>query len=100
GYGDPLDRDPELVIQDLKDKIVSDWSADRVYKVVHDPATMRLDEAATATARADERKARLARGVSFAEFEAEWLAHPIDDSLLKFYGTWPDAQMVAPIFRP
>ncbi len=100
GYGDPLDRDPELVIQDLKDKIVSDWSAENIYKVVYDIESRRLDEAATAEARDAERRARLARGVSFEDFEAQWLANPIDESLLKFYGTWPDAEMVAPVFRP
>jgi N-methylhydantoinase B/oxoprolinase/acetone carboxylase alpha subunit len=100
GYGDPLDRDPDLVIQDLKDKIVSAWSAEHVYKVKYDADTMRLDEEATAAARDDERKARLARGVRYEDFEAEWLANPIDESLLKFYGTWPDAAPTAPVYRP
>lgn len=100
GYGDPLDRDPDLVMQDIKDKIISEWSADNVYKVKYEAAAMRLDEEATAAARDAERAARLARGTSYDEFEAEWLALKIDDSLLKFYGTWPDAEMVTPIFRP
>jgi acetophenone carboxylase len=100
GYGDPLDRDPELVIQDVKDKIVSAWSAENVYKVVYDPETMRLDEAATTAARDAEREARLARGKRYSDFEAEWLSLKIDDSLLKFYGAWPNAQMVAPVYRP
>jgi len=100
GYGDPLDRDPELVLQDIKDKIISHWSADNVYKVKYDGASMRLDEQGTAAARDAERRARLARGTTYDEFEADWLANKIDDSLLKFYGTWPDAEMVAPIFRP
>ena len=42
GYGDPLDRDPEKVIQDIKDQIISDWSARQVYKVIYDQQTLKL----------------------------------------------------------
>jgi len=100
GYGDPLDRDPDLVIQDIKDQIISDWSAQRVYKVVYDPQTLKLNREATDRARIEERKARLARGKPFDAFSAEWSKEKMEDSLLKFYGTWPDAKCIQPIFRP
>jgi N-methylhydantoinase B/oxoprolinase/acetone carboxylase alpha subunit len=100
GYGDPLDRDPRLVIQDLKDKIISEWSAKNVYKVAYDQKTLKLDEEATSRAKEAERKARIERGKSYEAFNGEWLKEKIDDSLLKFYGTWPDAQCIQPIFRP
>jgi N-methylhydantoinase B/oxoprolinase/acetone carboxylase alpha subunit len=100
GYGDPLDRDPDLVIQDIKDQIISDWSAKRVYKVVYDPQTLKLNREATDRARIEERKARLARGKPFDAFSAEWSKEKMEDSLLKFYGTWPDAKCIQPIFRP
>lgn len=100
GYGDPLDRDPELIIQDLKDKIISDWSAENVYKVVYDRQTLKVDTEATKKSRQAEREARIKRGKSYELFSEEWSKLKIDESLLKFYGTWPDAKMVAPIFRP
>jgi len=100
GYGDPLDRDPGLVIQDLKDEIISDWSAENVYKVVYDKSTMKLNKEQTETARRTERSARMKRGKPYEEFEKEWLSTKIDESLLKFYGSWPDAKVVTPIFRP
>jgi len=100
GYGDPLDRDPELVIQDLKEQIISEWAADNVYKVVCDQTTLKVDREATDRARQTEREARIERGTSYDDFEKEWLSHKFDESLLKFYGTWPDAQVVTPINRP
>ncbi|VBB47592.1 Acetophenone carboxylase delta subunit [uncultured Desulfatiglans sp.] len=100
GYGDPLDREPDLVIQDLKDQIISDWSAQQVYKVVYDPQSLKLDREGTEAARKEERLARLARGKPFDEFTSEWAGLKVDDAILKFYGTWPEAQCIQPIFRP
>ena len=39
-------------------------------------------------------------GMTFEVFDESWQQEKVDDSLLKFYGTWPDAQVIAPIFRP
>ena len=100
GYGDPLDRDPEKVIQDLRDQIISDWSAENVYKIVYDKETLKIDTAATQTAMAEERQGRIQRGKTFDAFNEEWLQQKVDDSILKFYGTWPDAECIQPIFRP
>ena len=99
GYGDPLDRDPDLVIQDLKDQIISDWSAENVYKLVYDKENMKLDQEGTRLARQAERQARLDRSVSYEDFEKEWQGLKLEDSLLRFYGSWPDAEMVTPIMR-
>jgi acetophenone carboxylase len=99
GYGDPLDRDPQLVIQDLRDQIISDWSAENVYKLVYDANTRKLDENATEEARAAEREARIKRGKTYDEFNREWLNERVAEDILKFYGTWPDAQMTQPIIR-
>ncbi len=100
GYGDPLDRDPELIIQDLKDQMISDWSAEKVYKIVYDPKTLKVDAEGTKKSRQAEREARLKRGKPYEAFNEEWSKLKIDESLLKFYGTWPDAKIIAPIFRP
>lgn len=99
GYGDPLDRDPALVMQDLMDQIISDWSAENVYKVVYDKSKLRVDVEATQQLRKSEREARLKRGKPYGEFEKDWLSEKVDDSLLKFYGCWPTAEVVCPIIR-
>jgi acetophenone carboxylase len=100
GYGDPLDRDPEFVMQDLRDQLISDWSADNVYKVIYDQETRKIDQEGTSKARQAERQARIQQGKPYDEFEKEWLSQKIDESLLTFYGSWPDAEVVTPIMRP
>jgi|TARA_B100001079_G_scaffold21478_1_gene16798 acetophenone carboxylase len=100
GYGDPLEREPELVIQDIKDQIISDWSAQNVYKAQYDPETLRLDPEGTEAARQEERQNRIQQAKPYDEFEQDWLEEKMDESLLAFYGTWPDAEVVAPPFRP
>jgi acetophenone carboxylase len=99
GYGDPLDRDPALVMQDLKDEIISDWSAENVYKVAYDKSKLKVDRESTQEARRKEKEARLKRGRPYGEFEKEWLTQKVDDSLLKFYGCWPTAEVVCPVIR-
>jgi N-methylhydantoinase B len=48
GWGNPFDRDPERVRQDVVDGYVSIESAARDYGVVIDPHTLEVDSAATA----------------------------------------------------
>jgi N-methylhydantoinase B len=47
GYGDPLERDPELLLQDVRDGKVTLESARDDYRVVIDPDTWQIDEQAT-----------------------------------------------------
>jgi N-methylhydantoinase B len=47
GFGDPLDRDPEMVQEDVIQGYVSLEKAKEDYGVVIDPATMKADLAAT-----------------------------------------------------
>lgn len=51
GWGNPLEREPERVAQDVKEGYVSVGAARRDYGVVVDPETFVVDEAATAAAR-------------------------------------------------
>ena len=89
-YGDVLERDPQMVVDDIKAHITTPWTADNVYRVVYDPATMRADHEATAAARDAERAARKKRGRPYAEFEAEWLQKRPADEIIKRYGDWPN----------
>lgn len=54
GYGDPLRRDPERVLSDVREGMVSPEAADREYGVVvmRSNCTWTIDEQATATRRA------------------------------------------------
>ena len=61
GWGDPLERRPAAVLEDVLDEYVSPEGARRDYGVVIDEASMTVDEQATRTLReriAGERKAR------------------------------------------
>ena len=51
GYGPPVERDPERVLSDVRGGYVSVAEAEGEYGVVIDPATMTIDEAATAARR-------------------------------------------------
>jgi N-methylhydantoinase B len=83
GFGDPLDRDPGRVLEDVRDRRVSARCARDLYGVVvtagtgPDGAAM-LDRAATRRARNAIRKARLAAGRPAAEIVLaggeEWLS--------------------------
>jgi len=89
GYGDPLDRDPEMVIQDLRDQRATHWAAQNVYKVAYDPETLRLDPEKTKSLRDEARAERKQRGKSFEEFEAEWLKLSPPGQVLQHYGAYP-----------
>lgn len=100
GYGDPLERDPEELLEDLKKNIISDWTARSIYRIAYDAEKHKVDIAKTKELRAGERRARLARGKSFDEFEKEWNKSSPPKEILQWYGTWPDARSTGPIFRP
>ncbi len=100
GYGDPLERDPETVLEDLKKLIVSNWTARKIYCLAYDPERRKLDVEKTKQLRDEERRARLARGKSYDEFHREWNKKSPPKEILQYYGSWPDAKPLGPVFRP
>ena len=60
GYGDPLDRAPEAVLQDVKMNALSLDTAEKVYGVVIDPGEMAVAAEATRRRQESIRAARLA----------------------------------------
>ena len=52
GYGDPVEREPALVLDDVLDGFTSLEQAREIYRVAIDPETMTLDEEETARLRA------------------------------------------------
>jgi len=63
GYGDPLTRDPALVLRDVRDGKVSVEAARSEYGVVIDPQTMTVDAGETERLRNGTRMAADARGL-------------------------------------
>ncbi|QLC26465.1 hydantoinase B/oxoprolinase family protein [Parasphingopyxis algicola] len=93
GFGDPLERDPEDVMRDFEEELVSDDVAWRIYRVVFDPETRIVDREATAAARDDVRKERLAESLSFDEYCAQHVADG-PPAELPYFGSWDDPAMV------
>ncbi len=99
GYGDPLERDPAEVLEDLRKQIISDWTAETIYKISYDRERRKLDPEKTKQQRDEERRARLARGKSFDEFQKEWSKKSPPKDILQWYGSWPDAKPLGPVVR-
>jgi acetophenone carboxylase len=89
GYGDALERDPDLVMADLDRGLIDHDTAWDVYRVVYDEDTLAVDHEATEEARNRERATRLEEAVPYDEFVDEWAERSPDDDLLDYYGTWP-----------
>jgi acetone carboxylase, alpha subunit len=87
GYGDVLERDPELVMKDLREDLMSHDNAWDIYRVVYDRENLIVDVEATEKARADERKARVARAKPFDAFCKDWVT-PEPPTDVPYMGSW------------
>jgi N-methylhydantoinase B/oxoprolinase/acetone carboxylase alpha subunit len=99
GYGDVLEREPQSVVNDVREELISDWAARNVYHIAYDAETWTADEEKTKELRRLEHDDRLRRGKSYVEFEQEWLQKKPPEDQLTYYGSWPDAHVVRPIIR-
>jgi acetophenone carboxylase len=99
GYGDPLFRDLDKVMEDLKNEIISDWTAMNIYKVVFDPNTFSVDYEASEDARQKEREDRMRRAKPYDVFERGWLKKRPAEEALTTFGSWPDGRQTREIFR-
>ena len=93
GYGDVLERNPDAVIKDIAEELISPATARTIYHIVFDAATLVLDRDATDAARAAERRARLARGKPFDEFCAGWVT-PEPPADIPYFGSWNDPAQI------
>ena len=89
GYGDVLERDPELVMKDLREDLMSHDNAWDIYRVVYDRENLIVDVEATEKARAEERKARIQRGKPFEAFCKDWVT-PEPPTDVPYLGSWDD----------
>ena len=62
GYGDPIDRDPEKVLRDVENDLVSHAYAVQIYGVVINPETNKIDIERTNERREQIKKIRLQTG--------------------------------------
>lgn len=90
GYGDPLQRDPQSVLNDVRSGRTSGEAARDVYKVVYEPSTLRLDAASTDAARAEARRERLSRAKPYDAFVRDWSKQAPPSDILRYYGAWPE----------
>jgi len=58
GFGDPLERDPALVLKDVKNSLVSNEYAEKVYGVIIETPAMNVDFSKTEEKRAEIRSLR------------------------------------------
>ena len=89
GYGDVLERDPELVMKDLREDLMSHDNAWDIYRVVYDRENLIVDVEATEKARAEERKARIQRAKPFDAFCKDWVT-PEPPTDVPYLGSWDD----------
>ncbi|MEW6440586.1 MAG: hydantoinase B/oxoprolinase family protein [bacterium] len=68
GYGDPIERDPALVLQDLENGMTTPRAAQDVYGVSIRPGSTEADPAGTAEKRRCVRQTRKERGVPAREY--------------------------------
>ncbi|TFD66969.1 hydantoinase B/oxoprolinase family protein [Cryobacterium sp. Hb1] len=87
GYGDVLERDPELVVTDLELDRISAHVATNIYGVVWEADTFVVHEEKTTLLRAQMRQDRISRGKPYKEFVAEFVQEEPPKDLL-YYGSW------------
>lgn len=92
GYGDVLEREPEAVIKDLRDGLVTHWAAQNIYRIAYDQKTLRLDPEGTERQRRETREQRKQRGVPFDQFVEQWAKLSPPQEILHHYGSYPHPQ--------
>ena len=88
GYGDVLEREPGHVIKDLREGLITPWTARNVYRIEYDEATLTLDEDKTKELREAERAKRAKLGKLYDDFEKQWLESKIESPVFSYFGPW------------
>lgn len=89
GLGDPIERDPDAVLADFEDDLISEWVLENIYHVSYDEETMLVDDDATETLRTEKRERRLEEGVPFDEFVEDWTSET-PPATIPYFGCWDD----------
>jgi len=99
GYGDVLDRDPDMVMNDLRREIISHQTAAAVYHIACNQETLEVDYPKTNELRQKEREDRKARGLKWEDFEKEWSQLSPAEEAMDYYGSWPDGKKISETIR-
>ena len=99
GYGDVLERDPDMVMRDLQNKTATHHAAQEVYKVVYEPDTLEVDYEKTKELRQQAREERKKLGKKYDDWVKGWSIKKPPEKALKWYGNWPDGSATAPLLR-
>jgi len=89
GYGDVLERDPEMVAEDYRNGLISKRTVENIYHVVLDYDAKAVLPEQTEEARRAEREQRKRQGKPYHEFVREWVK-PKPPAHLPFFGSWDD----------
>lgn len=81
-----MERDPELIVDDVRKGITSIWTATNVYHISFNEVTLEVDYPETERLRTQERERRLKQGKPYHEFMKEWLEKKPSDEILRSYG--------------
>ncbi len=93
GLGDPIERDPETVVEEYDDDLISEWVLENIYHVSFDEETLLVNEEKTEDLREKRREQRLEEGVPFDEFIDDWETDtPPED--IPFFGHWNDKEKI------
>jgi N-methylhydantoinase B len=68
GLGDPIERDPELIVQDVQKMTASLEVSEKIYCVSIDPETLKVDYEKTRKLREKKRKDRLNKGIPVKDY--------------------------------
>ena len=68
GLGDPIERDPELIVQDIQKMLASLQTYKKVYCVSIDPENLKVDYNKTNKIRDNKRRERLSQGIPAIEY--------------------------------
>jgi N-methylhydantoinase B/oxoprolinase/acetone carboxylase alpha subunit len=71
GIGDPIDRDPELILRDIEDGLATVEVAERVYRVAIDRERFKIDYGKTKKLREKEKRDRLKKGIPVRDYIEE-----------------------------
>lgn len=68
GLGDPIEREPEKIVEDLRNRLVTLEVAEAVYAVSLDENTLEVDRDKTERLRAERREERIKKGVKAKDY--------------------------------
>lgn len=87
GYGDVLERDPELVMKDVVEQLISHDTAKELYKVVYNESNLVVDVEATRNARKEARLQRIKQGKTYDDFVRDHIKASPPSGVL-YFGSW------------